>query len=317
MTFLENDDITRRVLAALPERLLERPHAATRYLYMGRKPGRLTVVMQQHSAGSSRRMRLQAFPSALDTDREFKRREDYHIYAATYVAAGTARVTYIDDSDRYELRPGSMFQYNGHTMQELRLEPDDGFTECSFSLDGVTGRHLLDLGIWDDTIRVARVGLHAAVARSYLELFNAALDHAEQARALLRKLTQLLEQLYAFASSGDADTLFRNRACGLIASNLSPRFTMRQAAALVGMPYDSFRHRFKRLVGMAPIEYQLRCRIEQACLLLQHHSVKEAAGLLDYADPFVFSRQFKRLTGFAPREYQHAVRSAEQGARRE
>ncbi len=289
---------------SLPRQFLERPHACTRYLYLGRKPGRLTCLVQRHTPGARRPLRLQAFPRALDHDREFKEREDRHTYAATYVLDGEARLRYADDREQYHLRAGSMFQYSGHRMEELRLEPMPGFTECSFSLDGATGRHLDELDIWDSSVRVCRVGLHSSVTRAYLDLYDAILDHSRPARSLLRECTQLLEQLYSFARRDDAGTLLRNRACALIASNLSPRFTMQEAARLMDISYDTFRHQFRKLVGMPPIEYQLRCRIEQACLLLQNHSVKETAALLDYSDQFIFSRQFKHLTGVAPREYQ-------------
>ncbi len=288
----------------LHRHFLDRPHACTRYLYLGQKPGRLTCLVQRHTPGACRPLRLQAFPSALERDKHFKGREDRHVYAATYVLEGEARLAYSDDGERYELRAGSMFQYNGHAMHELRLEPMADFTECSFSLDGGTGAHLSELEIWDSSVRVCRVGLHASVARAYLDLYNAILDHGLSARTLLRQCTQLLEQLYSFARRDDADTLLRNRACALIGSNLSPRFTMQEAARLLDLSYDTFRRRFRALVGMPPIEYQLRCRIEQACLLLQNHSVKETAALLDYSDAFIFSRQFKHFTGVSPSTYQ-------------
>ena len=78
---------------------------------------------------------------------------------------------------------------------------------------------------------------------------------------------------------------------------------MKEAADAMGLSYDLFRRRFKRLVGVSPIGYQLRCRTEKACGLLQNHSVKQTAMMLEYDDPFVFSRQFKKLTGVSPREY--------------
>lgn len=49
MTKMEDIDAGRRALAELPESLIDRPHAATRHLCLGRKPGRLTVILQRHS----------------------------------------------------------------------------------------------------------------------------------------------------------------------------------------------------------------------------------------------------------------------------
>lgn len=38
-------------------------------------------------------------------------------------------------------------------------------------------------------------------------------------------------------------------------------------------------------------------------MLLSGHSVKETAAILDYSDPFLFSRKFRKATGVSPREY--------------
>lgn len=290
-------------LSLIPHALLERPHAATRYLYTGRKPGRMTCLFQRHVRHYRRPMVLLAFPDELEADREFKRREDVRIYALTYVLAGQVKVTYADEPEGRVLRQGSMFQYSGHAMEELQLEPSAGFTECSVSVDGETGRHLAELEVWKPGLRSAEVGLHASLVRAYLNIYNDILEHSLHSRSLIHGCTRLLETVYGLIEEGDVDAQFCRRACALIAGNVGPGFTMQQAARDLDMPYDAFRHRFRRLMGMAPIEYQLRRRMEQACVLLRHHSVKETAALLEYSDPFVFSRQFKKLTGVSPRAY--------------
>jgi AraC-like DNA-binding protein len=288
----------------IPAELLTRPHVATRYLYAERKPGRLTCLFQRHPIGLMHQFYMQAFPSALDRDRNYKAREDRRIYAASFVLAGAGLVTYRDTARSYELQPGSLFQFSGHAMADLRLETGEGFTECSFSLDGDTGRRLADLEVWDPSVRVAHAGQQVSIAAAYLDLYRATLDHSRPARSLLRQCCQLLEHLYSFLGDADSGARFRSRACALLDANLQPSFTMRQAANLLDMPYDAFRRRFRTDVGMAPITYQLRRRVEQACLLLQQHTAGQTAAILGYADQFVFSRQFKKLTGLSPREYQ-------------
>jgi AraC family transcriptional regulator, arabinose operon regulatory protein len=291
----------------IPRQFLNQPHAVTRYLYMGRKPGRLTCLFQRHVRGGLGPLHLEAFPSALEADNEFKKREDARVYAVSYVLSGAGRLRVAGESPVHLLKPGTVFQYNGQTMRELELAPDDGFTECSFSVDGATGDNLARLEIWDAAIRVAHVGMRETLVRSYKELYDSILNRQITARSLLHRCIDLLDQVYSSVDQDNVDSQFRSRACGVIAGNPGPAFTMREAAESLGMAYDVFRRRFKKFVGVSPIEYQLHCRIEQACTLLHQHSVKETADLLDYSDPFVFSRQFKKITGSSPRQYQRGT----------
>jgi AraC-like DNA-binding protein len=295
-----------QVLSLIPSAFLDRPHVVTRYLYLDRKPGRLTCVFQRHPLEVVRPMHLQAYPARLEANRQFKRQEDTRIFAVSYVLAGTADLTYADESAPHRLRPGDIFQYNAQTTADLDLQPHPGFAECSISVDGATGRGLLDLEIWDSSLRVAHPGLHASVARAYLDLYGAIPDHTRAARGLLGQLAGLLDYVYSLVGRESDDERFKARACGLLAANVSPQYTMQQAAQAVGMTYDTFRRAFRTVVGMAPIEYQVRRRMEQACMLLERHTVKQTAQLLDYTDPFVFSRQFKKYTGSAPATYRRA-----------
>lgn len=254
-------------------------------------------------------MHLEAFPSSLDADREFKHREDPRINALTYVLAGQARLRWRDNGTSVELLPGHVFQYNNQTIDDLALEPCPGFTECSVSVDGTTGKALEDLEIWQGDVRHAVIGLHASICRAYLALFDSILVQTKTPRALLGQLTGVLDAVYAFAGREDPDEQFKSSACSVLSANLSPRFSMRDAAHATGVGYDMFRRRFRALLGMAPIEYQLRKRMEQACMLLEHHGVKQTALMLDYSDPFVFSRQFTKYLGISPSGYRQSRQS--------
>lgn len=67
---------------------------------------------------------------------------------------------------------------------------------------------------------------------------------------------------------------------------------------------------FKRRIGLAPMDYFTRLRMERACRLLETTSlsVKEVAAELGYEDPFYFSRVFKSVNQLAPSDYRAAKR---------
>jgi AraC-like DNA-binding protein len=72
-----------------------------------------------------------------------------------------------------------------------------------------------------------------------------------------------------------------------------------------GMSYSKFRRDFKRHTGLAPLQYHLLLRIEQAKDLLVNTDMKakEIAFKLGFESDFYFCRFFKEKTGMAPGQY--------------
>ncbi|HEV2320266.1 MAG TPA: AraC family transcriptional regulator, partial [Verrucomicrobiae bacterium] len=69
---------------------------------------------------------------------------------------------------------------------------------------------------------------------------------------------------------------------------------------------------FKRQMGVAPIDFFIRLRMNHARELLDstRSSVKEIAAAMGYEDPFYFSRVFKSVHRIAPAEYRRRNRPA-------
>lgn len=83
-------------------------------------------------------------------------------------------------------------------------------------------------------------------------------------------------------------------------------------AAQVSISPSHFFALFKRRIGLAPMDYFTRLRMERAGQLLETTSlsVKEVAAELGYDDPFYFSRVFKSVHQLAPSDYRAAKRGA-------
>lgn len=73
----------------------------------------------------------------------------------------------------------------------------------------------------------------------------------------------------------------------------------------VGASERGFHRRFTQAMGVAPLEYVQRLRVEQAKRRLERTSdaVKEIAWQVGYEDPSAFRRLFKRLAGVSPGKY--------------
>ena len=68
-------------------------------------------------------------------------------------------------------------------------------------------------------------------------------------------------------------------------------------------------HGFRRQCGMAPIEYLLRVRVENArrMLALTDRPIYEIAERMGFSDVNNFTRQFKKQTGMTPRDYRRGL----------
>ena len=90
-----------------------------------------------------------------------------------------------------------------------------------------------------------------------------------------------------------------------IHAHMRQRITLADLARVVELHPTYFSDQFKRTVGVRPLDYLMRRRMERAqyLLLTSHASVKEIADTVGISDPAYFSRVFRRLCRVAPTEY--------------
>jgi AraC-like DNA-binding protein len=87
--------------------------------------------------------------------------------------------------------------------------------------------------------------------------------------------------------------------------NMREKIMLADLARVVALNPTYFSDQFKRVVGVRPLDYLARRRIERAqyLLLTTRDSVKAIAHAVGIADPAYFSRLFTRLCQATPTEY--------------
>ncbi len=85
----------------------------------------------------------------------------------------------------------------------------------------------------------------------------------------------------------------------------SRNLSLDQLGAVVGLSGSRLGHLFRKQVGLTPVQFLERQRLERACQLLELstrpiHSIAEELG---FENPFYFTLRFKRWTGHSPRDY--------------
>lgn len=80
---------------------------------------------------------------------------------------------------------------------------------------------------------------------------------------------------------------------------------LRIAAQSLGISYESFRKRFRKLLGMPPSKYRTAILMERACemLVASDEAIWSIAEALGYCDEYHFSKRFSKTIGWSPSEY--------------
>lgn len=128
------------------------------------------------------------------------------------------------------------------------------------------------------------------------------------------RVLQLLVEL-ADAGSGLApatadgeDWLDRSRL--RLEADLAERLDLREVAAGVGMPYETWRKAFRRAVGTTPAHYRTERRVSATRDLLRYSTLplRQVAEIVGFADEHHLSRRFRASTQLTPREFRQRSR---------
>jgi transcriptional regulator GlxA family with amidase domain len=100
-------------------------------------------------------------------------------------------------------------------------------------------------------------------------------------------------------------------ALNLMHGDVAHPWTIEELARAVGMSRSGFALRFKNLVGIPPLDYLLRWRMQLARDCLRRKAtVASIAARLGYTSESAFGNAFKRIYGRAPKRYWSATELA-------
>lgn len=90
---------------------------------------------------------------------------------------------------------------------------------------------------------------------------------------------------------------------------LEEQDSVHDAADSIGVAYEVFRKKFRKLTGIPPGKFRTATLMERACDLLNDRSLtlRDIAEDLGYCDEYHFSKQFSKTVGWSPREYRARI----------
>ncbi len=121
-----------------------------------------------------------------------------------------------------------------------------------------------------------------------------------QAQSLMAQIVEALIKYRTSEISPDPSGI--ERTASYMERNYSLPISRDSLAKMANMSLSYYAHQFKRIYGVAPMDYLNEVRMRRAKLLLTRDrlTVQEAANQTGFEDAFYFSRKFKKHFGMSP-----------------
>ncbi|MDQ6419529.1 AraC family transcriptional regulator [Paenibacillus sp. LHD-117] len=242
-----------------------------------------------------------------------KRMDCYSLHAVT-----EGKLVLRDGSREFGLSGGDLFcKYKGRSYIYHRDAGCKSLTLCWLAFDGPGAETLLlEAGFTpEDPFVRGRFG--ASLQTSLTELFQLIrgtqssenLRHSlDMQSALLRFFACLMEPKPDYSRSPSMEWV--RQSVRYIELHAAEGLSVEQLAALAGISRTYFSTAFAEQVGISPLRYIARVRMDKAAKLLGEStaSIAEIAYSLGYANPFAFTRAFAAHNGMPPSEYRRRLR---------
>ena len=112
-----------------------------------------------------------------------------------------------------------------------------------------------------------------------------------------------LQQFQQFSEIEKQDLFWRAKS--ILQSRINGHISLEELASKCNCSVSNLNKIFKRETSSSPINYFLGLKMQKACRLLIHSTlrIKEVAVNLGIEDPYYFSRLFTKYIGVSPRRY--------------
>jgi AraC-like DNA-binding protein len=163
-----------------------------------------------------------------------------------------------------------------------------------------------------------KLHLHKSELREVLELVKRIIEELAEKKTLHEMIVQtlflhlvaLLSRFYDRQELPPSDAIMKvGRCLSLMENEYTQPLQLATLAKAVHLSPRSLLRTFKKIMGVSPIDYLIRLRIEKSRELLRdpQFSITQVAFRVGFSDSNYFARQFKKVTGMNPRDMKSAI----------
>lgn len=229
-------------------------------------------------------------------------------YAIWVVNKGNVCIEYSNRT--YKLNEGDAFFFKRESYYKAWTESQEGCSFVFILFDVYIGRSLCSTNILQtegilESIKVKNeTDAIYDCLKNYADNLPLALLHLKYASIylIIKMITELRTSLVNVQKNKQEKLDNLKTVLIYIDENIHREINIKELADILHMSEKYFITYFKKIIGVTPFSYITSIKMKKAYEYIgaEGYSVKQAAEILGYSDPYVFSKAFKRVYGFAP-----------------
>lgn len=215
----------------------------------------------------------------------------------------------------FPIQGSATIRFGNHSFQAQRGKLIHGCPGQSLEFEVTSEEPFLHINLYYDSNNKILFESTLKNSDKILHLLNQVYD-LKQKQSLKAKYEaeQLLDQTFEsifedyLNSSIKTNQQLMKEVVAYIHSSYNKNITLKSLAEYAGKKPEQFSYLFYQYMGIRPINYLIKYRLEQAIELLKEedYTVQEVANLVGYSDPLYFSRIFKKHVGYTPSQVKNS-----------
>ncbi len=202
-----------------------------------------------------------------------------------------------------------MFQRRPGVKHSTFIDPKSTWNEYYIDFNTELYRQLATLGLVEHNTPVFQISPDRSIGSEFEKLIQLLKESNEN------KLPDISLKFFGFVrdlvnrsnlskSHYSSDDMIE-KSCLNFNLTLDQRIDLKEYCKQNGWGYESFRKLFKKAIGISPVKYIVRRRLDEACRLLRSTDlqISEISTTLGYKSQYEFSKQFKRQFGMYPKHF--------------
>jgi AraC-like DNA-binding protein len=252
-------------------------------------------------------MRFYQFATAQTTATLHHRHQSFEFH---FIISGDG--AFFRDNRRESFRAGDFIFSFPNEAHHIVCKKGEPIMQTRFYADAEPG----DQTLITDLARISRERRVLPAGERTQLFFERLRVYAESHNRLLWKSAThafaafLYEEVTARRETAGGGSSALDIALARLHAPFTERCSLSDVARIAGMSRSYFIRFFRKQLGIPPMQYRMRMRIESAALNLieTDHSIGEIAAMAGFDDALYFSRMFRRWMGVPPSSYRARVR---------
>ena len=241
------------------------------------------------------------------THAQWKKGRRLRDYAVVYLTDGRGAFA-TEDAGRKTVRAGDVMLLFPGIWHNYHPDSETGWAERWVLFNGDFANQWCANELFAPEASVLHVGVHSELVGRFDRLLEIARDYPPFGNQIQAGITmEILGLLLKFHQDRSPQFTERTRliqdALAFIAKNWNREIDIDRLAAKLGTSHRQFRRLFQQVTGLAPQQYLIHLRLNEAKRLLGTLPVAEVAARVGFEDPYYFSRLFKAKVGVPPKRW--------------